>query len=226
MMGKVKTCTIKKQVDGWFVIFVVEETSSPYFPKTRNSAGIDLGVENFVTLSTGEVIENPKFFHRVERDLKIQQRKVSKKKLHGSNWKKAVILLSKKHLKVHNQRRDFFHKLSLQLIKEFDEIAVENLNIAGMVRNHHLAKSISDVSWGTFLQILTFKAESAGRKVWKVPSQYTSQDCSKCGNRVRKSLSEREHSCLNCGYVTHRDHNAAQNILARTAPVARLNEVI
>ena len=186
--GRIKTCTIKRQVDGWFVIFAVEENQSRYLPKTGESIGIDVGLENFATLSTGESIENPRYFRQAERELKIQQRKVSKKKLRGANRQKAVRLLAKKHLKVANQRKNFLHKTSLQLIRKFDEIAVEDLNIKGMLKNHHLAKSISDASWGTFLSILENKAANAGRRVWKVPAAFTSQDCSECGNRVKKSL--------------------------------------
>ncbi|HET8677271.1 MAG TPA: transposase, partial [Blastocatellia bacterium] len=104
--------------------------------------------------------------------------------------------------------------------REFDDIGIEDLNIKGMVKNHHLAKSISDAAWNTFLQILQSKAESAGRRVWKVAAAFTSQDCSQCGARVKKSLAVREHRCIECGFVAHRDHNAALNILARTAPLA------
>jgi putative transposase len=213
--GKIKTCSIKRQLDGWFVIFTVEENQSRYFPKTGVSCGIDMGLENFATLSTGEVKENPRFFRQAEKALKTQQRKVSKKKVRGANRRKAVRLLGKKHLKIQNQRQDFFHKTSLQLIKEYDEIAVEDLNIKGLVKNHHLAKSISDASWGTFLSVLENKAANAGRRVWKVAAAFTSQDCSQCGDRVKKSLAVREHRCIGCGYVAHRDQNAALNISAK-----------
>jgi putative transposase len=222
IQGKIKTCTLKRQVDGWFVIFAVEEPTPKPLPPSGESVGLDVGLEHFATLSTGEVIENPQYFRQSERELKIAQRKVSKKKLRGSNRRKAVRLLAKKHLKIANQRRDFFHKLSKQLIGEFDEIAVEDLNIKGLMKNHHLAKSISDVAWGTFLLILENKAENAGQRVWKVAAAYTTQDCSQCGKREKKSLAVREHRCLACEYVTHRDHNAAQNILARAAPIARV----
>jgi putative transposase len=223
--GKIKTCTIKRQADGWFAIFAVEENQCRYIPKSGDSIGIDVGIENFATLSTGEVIDNPQYLRQAERELKIAQRKVSKKKRGGSNRRKAIRILAHKHLKVVNQRKDFFHKASLNLIREFDGIAVEDLNIVGMVKNHHLAKSISDASWGTFLLILTSKAENAGRQVWKVPAQYTSQDCSRCGNRVKKSLAVREHRCIQCGLVLHRDHNAAINVLARSEPLVRARQL-
>lgn len=220
--GKIKTCTIKRQADGWFVIFTVAENQCRYLPKTNEACGVDVGIENFATLSTGAVIENPQYLRRAEQELKMQQRKVAKKKRGGSNRRKAVWVLAKKHLHVAQQRTDFFHKRALDLLREFDEIAVEELNIRGMAKNHYLAKSISDAAWGTFLLILTSKAENADRRVWRVPAAYTSQDCSKCGERVEKSLSVREHRCLGCGYVAHRDINAAQNIKARIAPFARV----
>jgi putative transposase len=220
--GKIKTCSIKRQADGWFVIFAVEENQSRFIPKTCDAVGIDVGIENYATLSTGEVVGNPKYLRQAERQLKIQQRKVSKKKLRGKNRQKSIKILAKKHLKIANQRRDFFHKLSNQLIREFDDIAIEDLNIKGLVKNHHLAKSISDAAWGTFISILENKAASAGRRVWKVPPQFTSQDCSQCGNRVKKSLSIREHRCIACGFVAHRDHNAALNIKGRADLFARV----
>jgi putative transposase len=113
--GRIKTCTIKRQVDGWFVILIIEENQCPYIPKTGKSVGIDLGIENFATLSTGEVIENPKYLRQSERELKIAQRKVSKKKRGGSNRKKSARILAKKYRKIWNQRIDSFHKLSKPL---------------------------------------------------------------------------------------------------------------
>jgi putative transposase len=215
--GKIKTCTIKREVLGWFVIFAVEENQCRYIPKTGVSVGIDVGLENFATLSTGETIPNPQFLRRAERKLKTAQRSVSRKKRGSNRRKKAVRLLALRHLKVKRQRLDFLHKTSLELIRRFDEIAVEDLNIKGMVKNHHLAKSVSDAGWGLFIQTLDGKAENAGRRVWKVPAHHTSQDCSGCGARAHKSLAMREHQCPQCGLVLHRDHNAAINISQRGA---------
>lgn len=213
--GEVKTCTIKREADGWFVVFTVEENQSRWFPKTGDSVGVDVGIENFATLSTGEVIENPQFLRQAERKLKTAQRKVSRRKKGSNRRKKAVALLQKHHLQVKRQRLDFFHKNSLALVKEFDQVVFEDLNIKGMVKNHHLAKSISDAAWGTFLLIHTGKAANAGRVVKKVPAAFTSQDCSQCGARIKKSLAVREHRCIACGFVAHRDHNAAINIQQR-----------
>jgi putative transposase len=216
--GRIKTCTIKREADGWYVIFAVEENQCRFFPKTGKRVGIDVGVENFATLSNGEAIANPEYLRESERELKSAQRKVSRRSNKRSKRRgKAVKLLAKKHQKIARQRADFHHKTALKIVRGFDKIAVENLNIKGMVKNHRLAKSISDAGWSQFTEILTSKAESAGREVIKVNPSYTSQDCSKCGARVRKTLATREHRCLSCGLVLHRDHNAARNIEKRGA---------
>ena len=215
--GVIKTCTIKRDVDGWYVVFAVEENQCRFFPKTGDAVGIDVGIENFATLSTGEVVENPEFLRESEAEFKTAQRKVSRRIKGSKRRRKAVNLLAKKHQKIERQRADFQHKTALNIVREFDAIAVEDLNVKGMVKNHHLAKSISDAGWSQFTSILTNKAESAGRQVVKVNPSYTSQDCSQCGNRVRKTLATREHRCINCGFVAHRDHNAALNIRERGA---------
>src|SRR5262245_1083169 len=214
--GTIKTCTIKREPDGWYVVFAVEENQSRFFLKTGDGVGIDVGIENFATLSTGEVVENPQFLRESERGLKTAQRRVSRRPNKRSNRRrKAVKLLAKKHQQVRRQRADFHHKTALKLIREFDAIAVEDLNVKGIVKNHHLAKSISDAGWSQFILILTSKAEEAGRKVIKVNPSYTSQDCSQCGHRVRKTLATREHRCDKCGFVAHRDHNSALDIKGR-----------
>lgn len=143
-----------------------------------------LPIESFATLSTGEAIPNPQYLRKAERELKTAQRKVSRRKKGSNRRRKAVQLLAKKYLKVTRQRQDFFHKLSLRLVREFDSVAFEDLNIAGMVKNHHLAKAISDAAWGTFITLHEGKAACAGRRVVKVPAAFTSQDCSACGARV------------------------------------------
>lgn len=219
--GEIRRVMIKRQVDGWFAILTVAENQCPWFPRTGDSVGIDVGIENLATLSTGEVIENPQYLRASEQRLRIAQRKVSKRKMSGSNRRKARRIVSRVYQKITSQRHDFFHKTSNQLIREFDNIAVENLNIVGMIKNRHLAKSIRDAAWNTFITILTLKAESAGRRVAKVPAAFTSQDCSRCGARVKKSLAVREHRCIGCGLVLHRDHNAAINILGRAGPPVR-----
>lgn len=213
--GTIKTATLKREADGWYISFSVEMNQCRYIPRTGETVGVDVGIENFATLSTGEVITNPQHLRQAERRLKTAQRGVSRKKRCSQNRRKTARLLAKQHLTIKRQRLDFAHKTSLQLIREFDDIAVEDLNIGGMVKNHHLAKSISDAAWGIFFSILECKAEEAGRRVWKVPACYTSQDCSGCGQRVEKRLSQRGHQCPHCGLALHRDHNAAINIRGR-----------
>ena len=222
--GKVKQLIITRRADGWYALLVCQVALPEPMPKTGKSVGIDVGLENFATLSTDEPpIENPRYYRKAEQALVAQQSLVSRKKRRSANRKKAVALLGKKHLKVTRQRTDFFHKTSLDLIGKYDDITVEDLNIKGMLKNHHLAKSISDASWGTFVSILENKAENAGRRVWKVSPRFTSQDCFECGNRVKKSLSQREHRCIACGFTVHRDLNSALIIdragLARITPV-------
>ncbi len=210
ILGKVKTCTIKKEVSGWFVIFTVE-TEKELLPKTHKSIGIDAGIENFMTLSNGEQIENFKYFESSQKALRVAQRSVSRKKKGSQSRRDAVIRLKKIHQKIKNQRNDFAHKLSTRIIKDFDLIAIEDLNIKGMSKGI-LSKQIHDVAWNSFFQKLTYKAENAGKKLIKVNPNYTSQTCL-CGKREKKTLSQRWHHCSICGYSNHRDIVSAQVIL-------------
>ena len=212
--GEIKTCTIKREPDGWYVIFAVEEPKKEITPAPKESVGIDVGIESFATLSDDEAapIENPQYFRRAEKDLKKAQRRVSRRVKGGKGRKKAVQLLAKKHLKVKRQRRDFHFKEAGKLVNKYQSIKVEELNIQGMVKNHHLAKSISDAGWGQFIEIVIFKAEEAGRKVIKVNPAYTSQDCSRCGHRNSITLATRIYRCSKCRLVIHRDRNGAKRI--------------
>ncbi|HYA88663.1 MAG TPA: transposase, partial [Nitrospirota bacterium] len=150
-----------------------------------------------------------------EEKLIRTQRRLSAKKKGSANRAKARKRVAKIHQKIRNQRADFHHKLSRVLINSYGLIAVEDLNIKGMIQNHHLAKSISDAGWGQFLRFLAYKAENAGCKVEKVSARHTSILCSACGERVEKTLADRVHDCPFCGLVLGRDHNAAINILSR-----------
>jgi len=177
---------------------------------------VDVGIENFATLSTGEMVGNPEFLRKSEGRLKTAQRRVSRRtNKRGSRRRKAVKLLQKKHQKIGRQRADFHHKTALKIGRECDAIAIEDLNVKGMMRNHHLPKSISDAGWSQFIMILTSKAESAGRVVIKVNPSYTSQDCSGCGHRNRITLATRIYRCARCGLVIHRDRNGALNVKGR-----------
>lgn len=209
--GKIKTCTIKRQIDGWYVIFAVE-CKKVLAEKTGESIGIDVGIEYFATLSNGEHIENPRFLHRTQNKVKIVQRAFSRKEKGSNNRKKALRRLQNLHLKIKRQRQDFLHKVTKIFVNRFDDLAVEDLQISNMMKNHLFARSILDASWGTFLKFLEYKAENAGKRVWKVNPRGTSQTCI-CGETVRKDVSVRVHHCLSCGYKDHRDIVSAQIIL-------------
>jgi putative transposase len=176
---------------------------------------VDLGLKNLAVLSTGESILHPKFLRASETKIKIIQREVSRKKKGSNNRRKCARRLAKAHRRVERRRDDFLHKASRALSMKADAIVFENLNINGMLKNHHLAKSISDVSWGKLMQFTHYKAASAGGAVYYVNPSGTSQICSRCGETVKKSLSERNHKCPNCGFSSDRDINAALNILGR-----------
>ncbi len=209
LAGMPKTVTISREADGWYASFSCAEVPVQPLPPTGQETGIDLGLECFATLCDGTMIHNPRCYRKAERRLKTAQRCVSRRKKGSNRRRKAVKLLAKAHLKVKRQRQDFHHKAALRLVQTSYH---EDLQTANMVKNHHLAKSISDAGWSQFLNILSFKAAYAGRSVVAVPPAYTTQICSGCGVLVAKGLSVRWHSCPDCGTSLHRDHNAAKNI--------------
>lgn len=180
---------------------------------TGHETGIDVGLKVFLITADGEVVENPRHSRRGEKHLAKAQRRVSRRKKGSNRRRKAVQLLAKAHQKVRRQRRDFHHKTALALLRVNDTLYLEDLRVANMVRNRHLAKSISDAGWARFRTILEARAACAGRRVVAVPPAYTSRDCSGCGARIPKSLSVRTHVCTSCGLVLDRDENAALNIL-------------
>jgi putative transposase len=212
--GQIKTCTIKREADGWYVILVVETEAKASTPAPQASVGIDVGIEYFATLSDDQAkpIENPKYLRRGERALKKAQRRVSRRIKGSQRRKKAVRLLARQHLKVKRQRRDFHFKEAKKLVDRYQSLTVENLKVKNMVKNHHLAKSISDAGWSQFIAIVVDKAAEAGRRVIKVNPAYTSQDCSRCGHRNKITLATRIYRCSNCGLVIHRDRNSAKKI--------------
>jgi putative transposase len=180
-------------------------------PTTGQETGIDLWLESFATLSDGSRILTPSCYRKAEAYLAKCQRRVARRKKGSARRRKAVVLLAKAHQTVRRQRQDFHRKTALALVRQYDAVYHEDLRVANMARNHHLAKSIRDAGWSAFLTILTFKAESAGKRVQAVDPAFTSQTCSGCGVLVSKGLSVRWHSCPDCGASLHRDHNAARN---------------
>jgi len=211
--GEIDTVGIKRQCDKWYAVFSNSVDIEP-LPASDRQVGIDMGLESFAVTSDGEFIENPRYLREAEAALRKAQRKVSRRGKGSHNRRKAGKLLAKHHLKVSNQRKDFAHKFSRHIINTYGFIAVEDLQIKNMVRNHHLARSISDVAWGMALDFTAYKAEWAGRQFARVIPNGTSQDCSTCGAEVPKSLSVRIHRCPNCGTVLPRDLNSSLNILA------------
>ena len=209
--GEINTVTIKRECGKWYVVFSNTVEIKP-LPVSDRTVGIDVGLESFAVTSDGEYIENPRYLREAEVVLRVAQRSVSRKKKGSNNRRKAVRLLAKKHLRVKRQRADFAHKVADNLVKNYGRIAVEDLRIKNMVRNHHLARSISDAGWGQFVSILSYKAEYAGREFVQVNPNGTSQICSGCGATVKKSLSTRVHNCPACGLSLNRDFNAALNI--------------
>jgi putative transposase len=210
--GTPKTVTISREADGWYVCFSCADVPVQPIPKTGCETGIDLGIEAFATLSDGTRIFSPGWYRKAERNLKTAQRRMSRRKKGSHRQRKAVALLAKAHQKVRRQRQDFHHKTALALVQRYDTTYHEDLQTANMVKNHHLAKSITDAGWSQFLSILAFKAAYAGKRVVAVPPAYTSQICSGCGVLVQKGLSVRWHTCPDCGTSLHRDQNAARNI--------------
>lgn len=212
--GKIKTFTIKQNNIGqYFAVFACEVEAIKITRTDKNKIGIDVGLENLATFSDGTIINNPRFLIKSEKRLKLLQRRLSRKKKGSNNRRKARFRLAKLHLKIFNQRQDFLHKLSRNIVKRYSTIKVEKLNILNMVKNHHLARSINDASWNSFIQKLEYKAVTCGSKLVKMNPRNTTKACSKCGTLVKMPLSKREFLCPQCGFSCHRDLNASFNIL-------------
>lgn len=211
MQGKVKTVSVKREGQQWYVCFSVE-VADVALPHSDKAVGIDLGLATFATFSNGEQIPNPRHLRKSLHKLAVVQQRLSRRKRGSHRRAKAKYAVAATHRRIRNQRADFLHKQSRRLVNEYGTIVFEKLKPSNMVRNHSLALSISDAGWGQFVQYVSFKAESAGRNVVFVDPRYTSQTCSGCGTIQRKELSERWHSCT-CGCELDRDHNAAINTL-------------
>jgi len=174
LKGTPKTVTISREADGGYVCISCADVPMQPLPLTGQETGIDLGLESFATLADGTMIHNPRCYRRTERQLKTAQRRVARRKKGSNRRKKAVTLLARAHQTVKRQRQDFQHKAALKLVRAYDTIYHEELQVANMVKNHHLAKTISDAGWGAFLIILTHKAACAGRRIVAVNPAYTS----------------------------------------------------
>jgi len=207
-----------KKADGYYCQFCIQVDVKQTLEPTGKTIGLDVGLNHFYTDSEGNKIDNPRYLRKSERRLKRSQRRVSKKVKGSKNRKKAINRLGRQHLKVSRQRKDFVVKLARCVVMSNDIVAFENLKVRNMVKNHHLAKSISDASWSLFREWLEYFALKFGKVAIAVPPQYTSQNCSGCGALVKKSLSVRTHICK-CGVVLDRDENAAINILIKALQI-------
>ena len=226
LKGRILNATIRKNPSGKFFVSILCEEEVPELPKTGLEIGIDLGITDFAILSNGQKIDNNRFTSKMEKTLKREQRKLSRRALlakkagkelfEARNYQKQKKKVARLHEKVINQRTDFLNKLSTEIVKNHDSICIEDLNTKGMLRNHKLAKSISDVSWFSFVSKLQYKAEWYGREIIKVDKWFpSSQLCSKCGHKDgKKSLEIREWTCPVCHAHHDRDINASKNILA------------
>ena len=234
--GSIKTVTISKEADGWYVCFSCAEVHIEPLPLTGKETGIDVGLKVFLITAEGDVVENPRHHRKAERELVKAQQRVSRRKTGSKRRRKAAQQCARKYQHVRRQRTDFHHKTALALVRQYDTLYVEAIHPAnlsrrpapvpnpdgngqiggylhnGAKRKAGLNKSIQDAGWGRFLSLLAYKAACAGKRVEAVPPVYTSQDCSGCGERVPKSLSVRTHICPSCGLILDRDENAARNI--------------
>ena len=220
--AKVKRMTVSRRAGRWYASLTVERDDTPAKRPTKGGAvGVDLGVKTLATLSDGAVIENPRYLKKSERKLKRAQKSLSRK-VQGSNRRaKARMKVARLHAHVANQRLDAMHKLTTRLAETFSDISIEDLHVAGMVKNHHLAKSIMDAAFGEFRRQLEYKTTRTGARLHVVDRWYrSSKTCSGCGSvKAKLSLSERTYKCDSCGLTMDRDLNAAINIkVAGSAP--------
>jgi putative transposase len=231
LQGTIKTVTVSREADGWYVCCSCAEVPTQPLPPTGRETGIDVGLKVFLVTADGQSVDNPRHYRTAEKALKKAQQRVSRRKKGSKRRRKAVQVLARKQQHVRKQRSDFHHKTALALVRAYDTIYVEAIQPANLSRRpaperdehgtyaHNgasqkagLNKSIQDAGWRHFLIILACKAACAGTRVEAVPPAYTSQDCSGCGKRIYKGLSVRTHVCTHCGLILDRDENAAKNI--------------
>jgi len=214
---KIKTCILRRDVDQWFACLTIELPDPAREPREiRSAVGVDLGIANLVALSTGELVENPRWLKQSEQKLALEQRRLSHKKKGSKNRGIQRLHVAKLYRKIRRQRTDFLHKLSRKIVDSYDLIVFENLNIEQMIRHKYIGKFVADAAWRQLMFFTRYKAEEAGAVVQFVEAKNTSQTCSECGALVPKGLGKRVHLCPSCGLVIDRDINAARNILIKS----------
>jgi putative transposase len=212
--GRIKTVTLRRSSTGkWFVAFAVERERDTVADVPETAVGVDVGLERFATLSTGETVDNPRFFRGDEHDLKRAQRRLSEQPKGTPERAQRRKIVARIHERIANRRKDFAHQQSRKLANRFGIIVFEDLSITRMLKNHCLAKSIADAAWSQLASYTCYKAEDAGRTYIEVDPRGTSHRCSRCGAVVKKDLSVRVHQCPHCSLEIDRDLNAAYNIL-------------
>jgi putative transposase len=216
--GTIKGVTIKHMSSGkWFAYLLVDDGCNPFneLKIIDKAVGIDVGLEHFAVDSDGNEVENPRHLKNALKKLRREHRRLSRKEKGSKNFEKQRIIVARTYERVCNQRDDFQHKLSRHYVDNYDIVVAEELDTREMIENGHLARSISDASWSSFDNKLAYKAERAGKLFVQVDPRGTSQECSRCGEFVPKTLKERWHDCPYCGLSMSRDHNASINILNR-----------
>lgn len=212
-LKQIKRVRVVRRADGYYVQFLIDQERLEKRTPTGKTLGLDVGLTHFYTDSDGRTVENPRHLRKSQKALKRLNHRFSRTKKGSKNRAKARNRLSRKHLKVSRQRKDFAVKLARCVIQSSDLVAYEDLQVRNLVKNRKLAKSISDAAWSNFRQWLEYFGKVFGVVTVAVPPHYTSQNCSNCGEVVKKSLSQRTHRCQHCGVVLDRDSNAAINIL-------------
>ena len=199
--------------DGYYAQFLIDQKREEVKELTGRQIGLDVGLTDFYTDSFGEKVDNPKFFRKDDRKIKRYSRRLSKTEKESKNRAKAKNKLGRAHLKISRRLTSWVCKLAQHVIRSNDLVAIENLKVRNMIKNHCLAKSISDAAWYRFREWLEYFGVIYGVPVIAVNPNYTSQNCSNCGKTVVKTLSTRTHKCPHCGFIADRDKNAALNIL-------------
>jgi putative transposase len=218
--GRILNATVSRTASGKYFVSLCVEVDKAALIKPNNGGeiGLDVGIKEFYTDSNGNTVANPRILKRHSRKLAREQRKLSRKMPRSVNREKARIRVARVHERIANIRRDFLHKTSTALVRQNAFIAIEDLNVSGMMKNHKLARAVADVSWSKFFRMLEYKADLHGGEVVKIDRFYaSSQTCSVCGHQHKevKDLSVREWTCHVCGATHNRDENAAKNILRK-----------